>query len=39
MRALSTPGGGAPAKPESAPAPNYRAGEQRDLNRLIGTQR
>jgi len=39
MRALSTPGGGAAPKPESAPAPSYRPGDQKGLDRLIGTQR
>ena len=40
MRALANPGApGGPQKPESAPPPNYRPGDQKDLNRLIGTQR
>ena len=37
MRALATPG--VAPKPESPPSPSYRPGDQRDLNRLIGTQR
>jgi len=39
MRALTNPAPASPAKPESAPAPGYRQGDQRDLDRLIGTQR
>jgi len=40
MRALSTPAAPAAAKPDSAPAePAYRAGDKRELDRLIGTQR
>jgi membrane protein required for colicin V production len=38
MRALATPTPAAPAKPEEA-KPNYRPGERRDLDRLLGTQR
>ena len=36
MRALKMPAVTSPAKPD---APNYRSGERRDLDRLIGTQR
>ena len=39
MRALVTPGPAAAPKPDSAPAPSYRPGDQRELDRLIGTQR
>src|SRR5437867_11160420 len=39
MRALATPGQAAAPKPDSAPPPNYRPGEKRELDRLIGTQR
>ncbi len=41
MRALETPSPPAAAKPDSAPAPapSYRPGDQRELDRLIGTQR
>jgi membrane protein required for colicin V production len=39
MRALETPAPAAAPNPESAPAPNYRPGEKRELDRLIGTQR
>jgi membrane protein required for colicin V production len=39
MRALATPGSAAP-KPDSAPAaPSYPAGDRRELDRVIGTQR
>jgi membrane protein required for colicin V production len=39
MRALATPGPAAAPKPDSAPAPSYRPGDQRALDRVIGTQR
>lgn len=39
MRALATPGSPAPTKSEPAPTPGYRPAEQRELNRIIGTQR
>jgi membrane protein required for colicin V production len=39
MRALTNPAPASAAKPESAPAPAYRPGDQRSLDRLIGTQR
>jgi membrane protein required for colicin V production len=39
MRALATPAPAAPPKPDSAPAPSYRPGDQRALDRVIGTQR
>ena len=39
MRALANPAPAAAAKPESAPAPSYRPGDQRALDRVIGTQR
>ncbi len=39
MRALANPAPAAAPKPESAPAPGYRQGDQRGLDRLIGTQR
>jgi membrane protein required for colicin V production len=39
MRALTNPAPASAAKPESPPAPGYRQGDQRDLDRLIGTQR
>ena len=39
MRALTNPAPAAAPKPESAPAPGYRQGDQRGLDRLIGTQR
>jgi membrane protein required for colicin V production len=39
MRALTNPAPAAAPKPESAPAPSYRQGDQRGLDRLIGTQR
>ena len=39
MRALATPGPAVAPKPDSAPAPNYRQGDKRELDRLIGTQR
>jgi len=38
MRALTNPAPAAP-KPDSTPAPAYRQGDQRELDRLIGTQR
>ena len=37
MGALKVPGLASPAKPDATP--NYRSGERRDLDRLIGTQR
>ncbi len=37
MGALKVPGLVSPAKPDATP--NYRSGERRDLDRLIGTQR
>jgi membrane protein required for colicin V production len=37
MRALKVPALTSPAKPDATP--NYRQGERRDLDRLIGTQR
>ena len=39
MRALETPSPAAAPQPESPPAPSYRPGEKRELDRLIGTQR
>jgi membrane protein required for colicin V production len=39
MRALATPGPAAPPNPQEAPAPSYRPGDKRELDRLIGTQR
>jgi len=39
MRALQNPAPAAAPKPESAPAPSYRPGDQRALDRVIGTQR
>ncbi len=39
MRALANPAPAAAPKPESAPAPSYRPGDQRALDRVIGTQR
>jgi membrane protein required for colicin V production len=39
IRALTNPAPAAAAKPESAPAPSYRPGDQRALDRVIGTQR
>jgi membrane protein required for colicin V production len=39
IRALANPAPAAAPKPESAPAPSYRQGDQRGLDRLIGTQR
>ena len=39
MRALTNPAPATAAKPESAPAPSYRQGDQRELDRPIGTQR
>jgi len=40
MRALATPSPAAAPKPEEAPAPpSYRAGDKKELDRLIGTQR
>jgi membrane protein required for colicin V production len=39
MRALATPSQTPAAKTDDAQAPNYRPGDRRDMNRLIGTQR
>ena len=39
MRALTNPAPAAAPKPESAPTPSYRPGDQRALDRVIGTQR
>ena len=39
MRALANPAPAAAPKPESVPAPSYRPGDQRALDRVIGTQR
>jgi membrane protein required for colicin V production len=39
MRALENPAPAAAPKPESAQPPGYRQGDQRGLDRLIGTQR
>src|SRR5579864_2891485 len=39
MRALTNPAPASAGKPESAPPPGYRHGDQRDLDRLIGNQR
>ena len=39
IRALTNPAPAAAPKPESAPAPSYRQGDQRALDRVIGTQR
>jgi membrane protein required for colicin V production len=39
MRALANPGPAAAPTPDSAPAPSYRQGDKRELDRLIGTQR
>jgi membrane protein required for colicin V production len=39
MRALANPAPAATPKPDSAPTPSYRQGDQRELDRLIGTQR
>jgi membrane protein required for colicin V production len=39
MRALTNPTPTAASKPDSVPAPSYRQGDQRELDRLIGTQR
>jgi hypothetical protein len=40
MRALATPGTPATPQPATdAQSPNYRPGDRRDLDRLIGTQR
>ncbi|MGC2414489.1 MAG: CvpA family protein [Stellaceae bacterium] len=38
MRALTNPAPAAPPNPDSAPAPSYRPGDKRELDRLIGTQ-
>jgi membrane protein required for colicin V production len=38
-RALTDPAPPQTATPETAPAPNYRPGTQRELDRLIETQR
>jgi membrane protein required for colicin V production len=39
IRALANPAPAAAPKPESASTPSYRQGDQRGLDRLIGTQR
>jgi membrane protein required for colicin V production len=39
MRALANPAPAATPKPDSVPTPSYRQGDQRELDRLIGTQR
>ncbi len=39
MRALATPGPAAAPTPDSPPAPSYRQGDKRELDRLMGTQR
>jgi membrane protein required for colicin V production len=39
MRALQTPAPAAVPKQEAAPAPSYPAGDRRQLDRVIGTQR
>lgn len=39
MRALATPGTAPAPQPADAQTPNYRQGDRRDLDRLIGTQR
>jgi membrane protein required for colicin V production len=39
MRALATPAPAAAPNPDSAPPPSYRPGDQRALDRVIGTQR
>jgi membrane protein required for colicin V production len=39
MRALTNPSPAAEPKPDSPPAPSYRQGDQKGLDRLIGTQR
>ena len=39
MRALATPALPAGAKPEETQPPNYRPGDRRELDRLLGTQR
>jgi len=39
MRALANPAPAATPRPDSAPTPSYRQGDQRELDRLIGTQR
>jgi membrane protein required for colicin V production len=39
MRALATPSQTPAAKTDDAQAPNYRPGDRRDMNRLLGTQR
>ena len=39
MRALATPSQTPAAKTDDAQTPNYRPGDRRDMNRLIGTQR
>lgn len=38
MRALTNPAPPVTPAPDSAPAPNYRQGDKRELDRLIGTQ-
>jgi len=39
MRALSSPAAPSPAKPGEGPAPNYKQGDRRDMNRLIENAR
>ena len=39
MRALSSPAAPSPAKPGEGPAPNYKQGDRRDMNRLIENSR
>jgi membrane protein required for colicin V production len=39
MRALSTPSRGGASRPDSPPAPSYRPGDRKDLERLLGTPR
>jgi len=39
IRALTNPAPTSAPKPESAPSPSYRPGDQRALDRVIGTQR
>lgn len=39
MRALATPGSATAPKPDESQPPNYRQGDRRDMDRLLGTQR
>lgn len=39
MRALASPAPAAASRPDDAQSPNYRAGDRRELDRLLGTQR